>query len=120
MKRRLVLALLILAVAALVAFLYVHRRPAEDGNRILVSGNIEITDAEVSFKISGRVEERLVSEGELVKVGQVVARLDTTELAQEVALRKAEAAAAEATLAELEAGSREEEIEQAAAALKRC
>jgi HlyD family secretion protein len=58
----------------------------------------------------------LVSEGELVKSGRIVARLDTSELAQEVFVRRAEVKAAQAVLAELEAGSRPEEITQAEAA----
>jgi HlyD family secretion protein len=84
-----------------------------------VSGNIEVTDAEVSFKIPGRVEQRLVDEGQTVKTGQVVARLDDAELSQEAALRRADAQAAQAALDELLAGSRPEEIAQAKAASER-
>jgi hypothetical protein len=51
--------------------------------------------------------------------GQIVARLDTSELGQEVALRKAEVRAAEASLAELETGSRPEEIAQSEAVVRR-
>lgn len=82
---------------------------------IRISGNIEITDAEVSFKIPGVVEQRPVSEGELIQAGELVAKLESSELVQEVALRRAEVAAAQATLAALTAGSRPEEIAQAAA-----
>jgi HlyD family secretion protein len=53
-----------------------------------------------------------------VKAGQVVARLESAELAQEGALRQAEVAAAQAALAELLAGSRPEEIAQAEAAAR--
>jgi len=60
-----------------------------------------------------------VDEGDRVAAGQLIARLDSRELSQEVALRQAEVQAAEAALAELEAGSRPEEIGQAAAALQR-
>jgi HlyD family secretion protein len=56
-----------------------------------------------------------VDEGETVKAGQTVARLDSAELAQEVAARRAEMQAVQAALAELEAGSRPEEIAQAEA-----
>jgi len=73
----------------------------------------------VSFKIAGRVVERSASEGESVKAGQSVARLDTSELAQEVALRSAEVRAAEASLAELVTGSRPEEIAQSEAVVRR-
>lgn len=83
-----------------------------------MSGNIEVTSAQVSFKIPGRVIQRLVSEGESVTNGQIVAYLDATELAQEVAMRQAEAQTAQALLDELVAGTRPEEIEQAAAAVE--
>ncbi|MDI3465774.1 MAG: HlyD family secretion protein [Nitrospira sp.] len=105
-------------ILAAVGF-YVRSQPAPESGVLRVSGNVEMTDAEVSFKIAGRVAERLLSEGETVKTGQVVARLDTSELAQEVALRKAEVQAAEAALAELETGSRPEEIAQAEAVVRR-
>ncbi len=112
---------LILAAGALVsaAVLYWQSQPAPESGILRVSGNIEMTDAEVSFKIPGRVAERLVSEGEVVKARQIVARLDASELTQEVALRKAEVRAAEAALAELETGSRPEEIAQAEAVVRR-
>jgi HlyD family secretion protein len=71
----------------------------------------------VSFKIPGRVEVRLVDEGELIAAGTLVARLESTELACEVDVRTAETEAAAAALAELEAGSRPEEIAQGEAAL---
>ena len=109
------LGILTAFAATLVALGYVATRLSRQTDRIRVSGNIEVTDAELSFKIPGRVQERLVDEGEAVKAGQLIARLDSTELNQEVALRKAEVDAARATLAELEAGSRLEEIAQAEA-----
>ena len=73
----------------------------------------------VSFKIPGRVEQRLVSEGETVKTGQVIARLDDKDLFQEAAQRQAQVAAAQAFLTELDRGSRPEEIAQAEAVLER-
>ena len=85
---------------------------------LVLSGNIEVTDAQLGFKISGRVAERPVSEGERIEAGQLVARLDDTEQKEQVALRRAELAGAEAALAELEAGSRPQEIAASEAALR--
>lgn len=82
-------------------------------NAIRVSGNIEVTNAELSFKIPGKVTERLITEGDMVKQGQVVARLDSSEYEQELAIWKAAVRKAEAALAELRAGSRPQEIQQA-------
>ena len=85
---------------------------------LVLSGNIEVTDAQLGFKVAGRVVERLVSEGDNVKAGQLVARLDDAEQKEQVDLRRAELAGAEAALAELEAGSRPQEIAASAATLR--
>ena len=112
-KKRLIILVPAILLVAVLAYFILGR--SDDGRIIRVSGNIEVTDAEVSFKIPGRVEARLVDEGETVKAGQTVARLDSAELIQEVAIGRAEVQAVQAVLAELEAGSRPEEIAQAEA-----
>lgn len=118
MTKKMVIALFILLLAA-AGFGYRRWRfrNSDTPNLIRVSGNIEVTDAEVSFKIAGRVVQRMVDEGQSVRKGQRIAVLDSTELTQQVALQKAELNAAEADLAELLAGSRPEEIGQGRAAL---
>jgi HlyD family secretion protein len=116
MKKK-IIPLVILVLTAVGAFLFFRNRKPEQEGIIRVSGNIEITDAALSFKIPGRVEARLVSEGQIVKKGQIAARLDDIDLRQEVEVRRAELNAAQAALRELEAGSRPEEIGQAQAAV---
>lgn len=118
MNKRWLIIPLLLAVGGAAAYAYFQLRPRTDPNVLRVSGNIEVTDVEVSFRIPGWVEARPVSEGETVKVGQLIARLDSTELAQEVALREAEAQAYAAELAALEAGSRPQEIAVARASVR--
>jgi HlyD family secretion protein len=118
MKKKIIpVALLMLIGGGL--FFYFRSNKPEDKNIIRVSGNVEITDAALSFKISGRVAERLVSEGDSVKKDQIAARLDDLDLRQEVDLRKSEVDAARAALKELQTGSRPEEIAQAQAVLAR-
>lgn len=107
---------LLLAAATLLAASCT--RPAAPAGPLVLSGNLEVTDAQLSFKHPGRVAERLVSEGQRVTAGQLVARLDDAEQAHEVALRRAELAAARAVLAELEAGSRAQEIAAADAVVR--
>jgi membrane fusion protein YbhG len=113
-KRLMVLALIVLVVVA--SLWWFGTRSRGDENPIRVSGNIEVTDAELSFKIPGRVNARLVDEGETVKAGQTIALLDNKELSQEASRTRAEVEAARAALAKLEAGSRPEEIAEAKAA----
>jgi HlyD family secretion protein len=57
----------------------------------IVSGNgrIEADEIDISTKFAGRIAEMLVGEGDVVKAGQVVARMDTSDL--EASLKKAEA-----------------------------
>lgn len=71
----------------------------------------------VQPEIDGRVVEILVGEGDRVRQGQVLARLDGDTLEAELRQAKAELASAQAKLAELRAGTRPEEIAQARAQL---
>ncbi|MGA3084631.1 MAG: efflux RND transporter periplasmic adaptor subunit [Thermodesulfobacteriota bacterium] len=118
MKKKIIILVLLVIVAAVAGFFYFKNHHTQDLNRIRVSGNIEITDVQVGFKIPGRVEERPVSEGQMIKAGQVVARLDDKDLKLEIAQRQAQVATAQSVLTELKAGSRPEEIAQAEAALE--
>lgn len=114
-RRQLLLVLLVLAAGLVLLWRFFSGTGTPPG-AIRLSGNIEVTDADLSFRIAGHVRERLVKEGERVTRGAVVARLESTDLEHEVALRQAEVAVAKATLAELQAGYRAEEIAQARAA----
>ena len=60
-----------------------------------------------------QIQQVLAEEGEWVKAGQVLARLDNSVLQAQLAQAKASVAQAEARLAELRAGSRSEEIARA-------
>ena len=117
MNKRAVVAILALALVLTAVFYYVTHRHRVDDNAVRVSGNIEVTTVDVSFKIGGRVLERLVDEGETVKAGQLLARLDSASLDHEAAMRRGDAETARAALRELQAGSRREEVAQAEAVL---
>lgn len=116
-KKRLLALPLLLAAAIAGGYVFSRNGLGGAANTIRISGNIEVTDVETSFKVSGWLESRLVSEGEVVGANQPIARLDSEDLEQEVAMRRAEVTAADAKLAELEAGSRSEEIARAKAAV---
>jgi HlyD family secretion protein len=116
-KKPVLAALAALVIIAAAAIFFATRHKGANRDVVKVSGNIEVTTVEVSFKIPGRVKERLVDEGEVVKAGQVIARLDSADFAHEVSIRTAEVRTALAGLRELEAGSRKEEIAQSEAAL---
>lgn len=109
-KRFLILLLILLGIGT---YLYFHSYPWQQSNSIRLSGNIEITEVDLSFKIPGRVEKRLVDEGDRVKEGEIVAILDSSDLEHEVAVQEAQVQAYKAALAEILAGYLPEEIHQA-------
>ena len=118
MKKPLIAVILLIAIGTVI-FFWIYRKKPQDENIIRVSGNIEITDTAVSFKLPGRVESRLVSEGDSVKEGQIVATQDKSDLQKEVDVQRAQVDVATANLKELEAGSRPDEIQQQEAVLAR-
>ena len=118
MKKGLLIGALAILVVAVVAYLR-HAAPRGHGEALRISGNVELTEVQVSFKLAGRVASRLVDEGALVRQGEVVARLEDAELSDALKLAQADADGAAATLAELVAGSRREEVAQGEALLSR-
>ncbi|HEY4744317.1 MAG TPA: efflux RND transporter periplasmic adaptor subunit [Desulfuromonadaceae bacterium] len=118
MRRKMVLLAVAALAVAVIAAVMLRRMPRHT-DELKVSGTVEVTSVELSFKVPGRMGQRLVDEGELVRSGQVVARLEDDELREERDSRAADERAARAALADLEAGSRREEIAQAEAALAR-
>ena len=108
---------LVAVVAGVSGYWLFANRAGNHGDAIRVSGNIEITDAELSFKIPGRVEQRRVDEGHFVERGQPVAELERADLEHEVAMRRADLEAAGAAWEELNNGSRPEEKQAAHAAV---
>jgi len=117
-KKAIIVAVLLVVVAA--AVIYLRRTPEQGKSGVLrISGNVELTEVQVSFKVPGRVLSREVDEGAVVKRGEVVARLEDAELQDAVRLAQADADAAAATVAELQAGSRREEVAQGEALLAR-
>lgn len=118
MHKKTIIGAIIVVVLALAALLIMRRTPTETGV-LKVSGTIEVTTVELSFKVGGRLAQRLVDEGEMVTAGQLVARLEDDELKEDKSARTAEKQVAQAALADLQAGSRREEIAQAEAVLAR-
>ena len=89
-RKKIIFSLAAIAIIGLLFFLYLTNLSDRNNDTIVVSGNIEVTDVQISFKIPGRVETRLVDEGQLVTRGQIVAELDKTDLIQEMEIRRSE------------------------------
>lgn len=115
MSRKRVVPVVVVAVAAVSVAVWLMRR-GDDGEVLAASGTVEATDADLGFGIAGRIAVIEAREGDRVRAGQVLARLDDAELQARSAAAEAQLAAARALLAELEGGARPEELAQVRAA----
>ncbi len=117
--RRVVLIVVLLAVAGAAAsvpwWLTLRHKTAQE---LTLYGNLDLRQVELAFNNSERIAEVLVQEGDHVRRGQVLARLDTRRLEPQVAQTEAQAAAQRQIVERLRHGSRPEEIAQAQANLE--
>ena len=116
-RRKLAIAVILVVIAGGLVVSAAARRLGLQDPGVAVTGTIEALQVDVSPKITGRIVEQTVREGDRVTRGQLLVRLDADELVAEA--RRAEAAVriAEARLRDLLAGARAPEIEQARQAL---
>ncbi len=71
---------------------------------IKLSGNIEMTEVNMAFKIPGKLVERTVDEGDRVQAGQVIGRLDAQQYRDTRSREEAGLASAESQLTQLRTG----------------
>ena len=116
-KKRILVLILVVAAIAGTLFYLLTREEGEKELFIKISGNIEATEADVGFRVLGRIVNRYVEEGGWVEKGKVLARLDDEDLRNRLELARATLVSGQARLDKLLAGSRPEEIREAEAAV---
>ncbi|MDX9975370.1 MAG: HlyD family efflux transporter periplasmic adaptor subunit [FCB group bacterium] len=111
MKRTAIVMALLLAASGLPGC----TREAPDS--LEVTGQIEGVGVDAGSRIGGRVSEVLVGEGDPVKQGDVLVRLEASEAEAALLAARARQAQAEATLDKLRNGATPEQLRQAEAAV---
>lgn len=92
--------------------------PASAGaGELVFYGNVDIRQVELAFRVPGRIEQIFCEEGDALAPGDMVAGLDDKPYREELAVRQAELARAEAELQKLRNGFRAQEIQSARARL---
>lgn len=117
MRRRFIpLVLILIAAGAFGAWWWLnHRNNSSD--ELALYGNIDLRQVQLAFNNSERISEVLVQEGDAVKKGEVVARLNTSRLKPPVDQAEAQVAAQKAVVERMKNGSRIQEIAEAQAQL---
>jgi HlyD family secretion protein len=116
-KKRRIIPVLILLLAAGGAWTYFERRPQEKHAAPVYYGNVDIRDVTLAFRVPGRLSEMRKNEGDQVAADEVVAVLEKAPFELQLAQVKAAADVALAQVKTVEAGARREDISQARAVL---
>ena len=117
MKRKIIIPLLLIIVLGGTGVFYWQRTPDLESpvTALTLYGNVDIRQVQLAFNGADRIDSMLVSEGDIVHKGQLLATLDTTRLLQNVALLEAQLEAQQQVVARLKAGNRPEDIDKARA-----
>ncbi len=95
MKRRLIIAGIVL-IAVITVMLIIRFSNSRDESALTLSGNVEVTEVNMGFKIPGRVLRLYTDEGRTVTRGEKIAELDSAEFESMVNQSKATVQNAEA------------------------
>lgn len=106
-----VVSLIIIAIVSLSLWYLVRPLP------VLVQGEADATRIDIAARVDGRVAKRPVERGENVTAGQLLFEIDNPELLAKLREARAGLDVAAASLANIEAGTRPEEIAQKKAAV---
>lgn len=88
---------------------------ADDGGPLTLYGNVDIREVDMGFRVGGRIAAIDVDEGDKIQPGQLLALLDPAPLDSRIGEADAQIAQARAQLAQLQNGSRAQDIGQARA-----
>ncbi len=111
MRRALVVVVIaVVVVAAGGAAWWWRGQSGPQNGTLTLYGNVDLRQVDLAFMDSGRIAAVLVEEGDRVKKGEVVARLDPSRLTPQVAQAEAVVAAQTAAVDKLKSGSRPQEI----------
>lgn len=118
LRKSLLMVFLVLLCAGAAGAWFVLRERREPAQELTLYGNVDLRQVQLAFDAVGRIRELPVQEGQRVRRGDVVARLDDARLRDALTRARAALQARRAVLARLRAGSRPQEIAEARAGLQ--
>ncbi|HTR17251.1 MAG TPA: HlyD family efflux transporter periplasmic adaptor subunit [Acetobacteraceae bacterium] len=102
-RGRLGLLILLLGGIGGGAYWWFHAAPALPPGIVFSNGRLEADEIDIATKFAGRIAQILADEGDMVRAGQVVARIDTRDLEAQLAQAEAQIAGARDAIAESQA-----------------
>ncbi len=117
-KKAAVVILLILIASAAFLLYQKEEKEREEQGILTIYGNVDIRQIQLAFFNEGRIKTMLVDEGQVVNAGQLVAEIDPVRLEAEVKRLESEVETQQQIVNRLHAGSRPQEIKEAAAEVR--
>src|SRR5262245_17637987 len=111
--RRMVIVGLLIAVGSSAGAWWWFTRADRTPRPLALYGNVDLRQVQLAFNNSERISAVLAQEGDHVRRGQVLARLDRSRLEPQVAQAEAQVASQRKVVERLHHGNRPEEIAQA-------
>lgn len=102
MKRKIIVLLLVVIALGLAGILRSGWFRRDNPNRLHLSGNIELTEVDISFKAPGKLVELNVDEGSFVRKGMVIARIDREQMERQRMRDSAGVASAESQFKQMQ------------------
>jgi HlyD family secretion protein len=106
-------AVLIVGILVIAAALWSWLGRQQDSSELRLYGNVDLRQVELPFNGSERIAAVLVQEGDHVTQGQLLAQLETSRLAPQVAKAEADVAEQQQVVDRLHNGNRPEEVAEA-------
>jgi len=112
--KRLAVLLVIVALTG-GGYYYYQQRQQGPENQLLLYGNVDIRQVQLAFHSTGRIAQIDVQEGDVVKVGQLLAAVNPVRYQAALKQLEAEVSMQQQVVARLERGTRPQQIEEARA-----
>lgn len=114
-KKRLIPLAVVAAIVIVAVIVAAHYLRGRDDGTMKLSGNVEVTECNIGFKVSGKIVTLNVDEGARVKKDDLLAELSSGDIKALVDQNRASLEEAQVKLQELKTGSRRQEIGKARA-----
>ncbi|MEJ5351692.1 MAG: biotin/lipoyl-binding protein [Melioribacteraceae bacterium] len=109
-KNKIIISIPVIIFIISITFLIINSLSKKE---IIITGIVETTEIDVSSKIPGRIDTILVKEGDIVRKGDILAKLESKELDAKLEQAKGAMEAAKSKMTLIKKGVRKEEKEAA-------
>lgn len=110
-----ILLIVALAVALSAGYYGWHYYQQQKQTELMLYGNVDVRSVNLGFRVAGRLDTLYVDEGDTVKAGQALAKLDSRPYENALLQAQGQEKAAQAQFSLAKEGFREEQIAQAQA-----